>query len=477
MYRENNDMISISITGSRKPIGSINCRAGNLAFCLAVSLILLLQGCQTMETQAPDPAQTLAVFRTRSFSDLEVTEALQSAGLPVPSPQDNWTEAHLIAVAQAMNPSLKVATAEQRSRESAIDVAKAPNPIGIALDLQRAASGSSPWTTGFSLSALIQTADKRGIQTRRAQSEYNRAVLETTQLRWQVRSAVAHALLDCQITGNRMELLGEMIGDYRQLSTLQMQREAIGEGNHFDSILAQQELASLNAQIADANKQHTAALSALATAVGMPVEALQTLNLAPWSPISTTLTPTSFDLLLEQAAIEHPAVLQALNDYVIQESNLRLALAGQYPDLQLGPGYTYDQGQHKWLLGLGITVPLDGNRPAIQQAVADLKRSEASFEATQESVIQDLQSSWTAYGESRRILLEMEKLQAQNVQIASAQQRRFEVGESDRFALIRNHIQSLQGELSLAEATQQVDSHLLRLQDALCSPIHTHPTF
>jgi len=40
-------------------------------------------------------------------------------------------------------------------------------------------------------------------------------------------------------------------------------------------------------------------------------------------------------------------------DLCRRRSALELEIDKQYPDIHLGPGFTYDQGQDKW--GLGVT--------------------------------------------------------------------------------------------------------------------------
>jgi outer membrane protein TolC len=48
-----------------------------------------------------------------------------------------------------------------------------------------------------------------------------------------------------------------------------------------------------------------------------------------------------------------------LQDYTASQAALQAEIAKQYPDLRLGPGYDWDQGDHKWLLlGISLTLPI-----------------------------------------------------------------------------------------------------------------------
>ena len=61
-----------------------------------------------------------------------------------------------------------------------------------------------------------------------------------------------------------------------------------------------------------------------------------------------------------------------------------LELARQYPDLHVGTGYTFDQGQNKWALGLSIDLPLlDQNQGPIAEAEAARDEAAARFVAIQ----------------------------------------------------------------------------------------------
>ncbi len=81
----------------------------------------------------------------------------------------------------------------------------------------------------------------------------------------------------------------------------------------------------------------------------------------------------------QREAVFHRAdLLASLAEYAAAESALQLEVARQYPDIHLGPGYTYDTGTNKIGFGLaGITLPVfDQNQGGIAQAEA--KRKEAA---------------------------------------------------------------------------------------------------
>jgi len=121
-------------------------------------------------------------------------------------------------------------------------------------------------------------------------------------------------------------------------------------------------LQSKQAHTREAQKMSGEARATLAGAVGVSVHALDAarISLQVWTP----LPPHPNERTLRRAALlRRSDVLAALAEYAATEAALRLEIAKQYPDVHLGPGYSYDQGQDKWTIGFSATLPIfDQNR-------------------------------------------------------------------------------------------------------------------
>ena len=102
--------------------------------------------------------------------------------------------------------------------------------------------------------------------------------------------------------------------------------------------------------------------------------------LAGVPPIADADVSAARDLAL----VNRLDVRRALEEYAIAEQDLRAAVATQYPDLTLAPGYLLDQADHKITLGLDLPVPLFHNaNAAIQRAIAERAVAAAKFDDTQ----------------------------------------------------------------------------------------------
>jgi len=79
---------------------------------------------------------------------------------------------------------------------------------------------------------------------------------------------------------------------------------------------------------------------------------------------------------------------RALAEYAVAEAELRLQVARQYPDLELGPGFIWDQGVHRWTLALALPNLLAfRNRAAIREADALRAASAARVAEVQDDLL------------------------------------------------------------------------------------------
>ena len=78
-------------------------------------------------------------------------------------------------------------------------------------------------------------------------------------------------------------------------------------------------------------------------------------------------------------------VQSSLAQYAATQAALQLAIANQYPNLTLSPGYSYDQGNNKFgFASPGLELPIfNQHQGPIAQAVAHRKQAAASFTALQ----------------------------------------------------------------------------------------------
>ena len=162
----------------------------------------------------------------------------------------------------------------------------------------------------------------------------------------------------------------------------------------------------------------------------------------------------------------------SLAEYAASQSALQLEVAKQYPDLHVGPGYTWDQGASKWALGLSIALPvMNQNQGPIAEAKAKRIQAMANFDATQARAIGEIELALAGYRASVNKLGAVDALLlAQSDQLRKAQGS-FKAGETDKVALVGAQLERSQVELARVDAAAKARQALGALEDAVQSPL------
>ncbi|MGB9711784.1 TolC family protein [Dissulfurimicrobium hydrothermale] len=216
----------------------------------------------------------------------------------------------------------------------------------------------------------------------------------------------------------------------------------------------------------------------LADAIGLPVSALNNVHI---SFGFMKEFPSARDIHLQtirrQALLSRPDILGALSEYAASESALQLEIAKQYPDIHLGPGYTFDQGDNKWAIGLSITLPiLNSNKGPIAEAKARYKEMSAKFIALQAKIIGEIDRAFAGYKSALRELETADSmLSAKKEQLQSIQMM-FEAGETDKLSILSIQLECYSTTLLRLNALVNVQQSLGMLEDALEHPLQADKT-
>lgn len=439
-------------------------------------LIMLLAGCASYTPQPLSPADTAAAFETRTLAD-PALKAFVGSNLKTeitPWPPATWDLPLLTLAALYDNPELDVVRAQWQAAQAGVTSAGArPNPtLAIGTQYNSTMVDPSPWTLGFSLDIPIETAGKRGYRVARAEhlSEAVRLGMGTSA--WQVRAQVRARLLDLYAAREALAVLEKQLATNEVNVRLLTQRgvtASLPDITQARIALDQTRLAVLGAQSRSAE-----ARTQLAVAMGVPLAALSDIifSFEVFDPLTLPPLPPGAELR-RQALQNRPDILAALAQYAAAESALALEVAKQYPDIQLGPGYAWDQGATKWSLGFSLALPVfNRNQGPIAAAEARRREFAARFKALQARVIGALERALVGY---RAALAKLEAAEA----LRASQQRQYRTlqsmvrdGAAGRFALINAELQLYASELARLDAQIAAAQALGALEDAVERPLH-----
>lgn len=248
-----------------------------------------------------------------------------------------------------------------------------------------------------------------------------------------------------------------------------------GELPNPDLVSARIDLTKVTLQARAAEGQRHLARADLAAAIGVPASALNGVQFG-WPaldhpPGEQTVSAES----IQRAAVLNRLDLQRLlADYAAGEAALRLEIAKQYPDLQVGPGYNFEEGSNDYVLGLSVTLPIfNRNQGPIAQAEAQRERVAAQFSAVQLQVIGQSRSALAAYKSALAQLAEADRLAAQQSERERLARRAFDLGESDRLTLTGVLLQSTTTARGRLDALNRAQIALGNLENAVQRPLET----
>ncbi len=443
-------------------------------------VLLCLPGCATRRYHPTPimPAESASGFQMRSLADLGLQsyEEKNLGRAVAPWPPKTWDFGMLSLAALYFNPTLASARARVSEAEGAIVTAGArPNP-GLSI----APGVPSPYLFSLDFVVPIETAGKRGHRVRVASNLNQAARFDLADSAWKVRSGVRAELLSYLLAGRNLELLRseEQVRD-KQVSILE-QRFSVGEIPRPEVDLARIELSKTHQTLSTAGGQLNEARAALSAAIGIPTAGLQGFNFS-WSELDSppSVESLSPEQIQRAAVLNRLDVRRAFAQYAAAEAALQLEISKQYPDLQIGPGYTYEERNSFFTIGLSATLPLfNRNQGPIAEAEARRREAASIFLEKQAQVIADSERALALYTAAFKELAEadqsLRKLQDTQLQMM---QQAVQLGEEDRLALNGVQLQTSVLARTRLDALARAQSALGALEDAVQRPLDPGDVF
>jgi len=420
--------------------------------------------------QPLDPARMESEFRARRLDDPEFVAWLEARGVPKASV---WTLDALTLAAFYFHPDLDVVRARLlAARGSETTAGEVPNPV-LGASLEKVMSGTpagvSPWVYGLSLQMPLDFLWKRGYRIDEARAKIQGAHLELAEAAWQIRHRLRAALLEDFLAQREIDVRTRELEARRELSAAAATLLAAGEASRLEADRARVELAGAEIGLEESRGRVAAVRAALASAVGVPLAALQDLRVE-WATLDSP--PGEPAALQEAGLLNRLDVRRRLAEYAASEAVLGLELAKRWPDISLGPGYLYDQGDRKFTLGLSVTLPVfNQNGGAIEEAEARRKEAAARFLALQARAIGEFDEASARYRAGRaqasrtRDAMEAVERRVEGVR------RAVELGDADLVALLGVRIERLAVEAARLDALRRAQEALGALEDAVQRPI------
>ena len=303
-----------------------------------------------------------------------------------------WAFEHILETAESQHPILRARRYEVEMAQAQLVTAGTLENPQFVFDTYTPMNNSDATSLRGRLTFEIPTAGKRDIRRRVANAEISRAQANLSRETDAVLLEAADAAFETLYLQEMVQLKSELVRIALERSRLFMPRP--GQNNLpvglAYGIEAECDLATAEAEQADAENRLTAARLRLSQAVGMSTPTL----LAVAEPPEIDKGPLiSLEQFLAMAGQRQPQISEAAA--VLQRSRHEHALehANRVPDLTFGPRYRHLVGENGDEVGarFSFDLPLlDQNEGAILDTAAQIKARQAEFEATELSVLTEL---------------------------------------------------------------------------------------
>ncbi len=433
-----------------------------------------LTGCVGYQPAPLELQRSADEFAARRIDAVELRDELMRV-LPQAAaswPPQQWDRGELLAVALVRNPQISIARAEvSAALAHQTTAAEIPNP-DLTLQSEYSRQEMHPWLYGLSLNWLLLSTQRLRLQQETARLGTLNMGLKLMEQTWAVRRELVRALSDWEGTRRRLVLLKQLAVAQERLVILEQKRVSAGEDPPSEFVLAEQARIEIEQQLSQVRAAVEVAEAATARALGLPLQTLDDVTFT-WTEWGAPPPAREEDRrgARERALLSRADLGVAIGDYAITETGLQLAVARQYPQLTLGPGYYWDHGIAKFPLDIGFTLPVNRNRGEIAEARAARELAGKRVLALQADISGEIaaaeraEASARASTDSAEGQLETARHQAAQVDLS------LRLGASDLRDQVGAEVLALRAEVEVLESRSQLQAARNNLEDALHAPL------
>jgi len=450
-------------------------------FWPVILTVVLLTGCEHFQPQPISPEKAADTFDARSLTNENLRAFLATNGVAGEWPRESWDLNALTLAAFYYQPALAEAREQWKAAQAAkITAGERPNPsvsVTPAYDTQ-IPDNPSPWMVPLTIDWPIETAGKRGKRVAEAEHLAEAARWDLVGQIWQARSHVRSAMLALYAAQQDESLLAQQETAQSNVVRLLEGQFSVGNVSSFEVTQARVALDTTQLARQDASGQIGQARAQLAGALGVPLRALDGIKIS-FADFKNFPDDLAAPKIRRAALFNRADVRGALAEYAASQSALQLEIANQYPDVNLGPGYAWNNGNagdNEWSLGLTVTLPvLNQNQGPIAEAEAKRAAVAANFVTVQTTAITEIDSALAAYDSALKKSVTAKKLLDDLEKQLDSVRAQAQLGEADALTLASAEAEFATGAQNQMDALIQAQQALGQLEDAVQSPLTLSP--
>lgn len=435
--------------------------------------LALLPACSPFQPRPLSPSLELATLEGGRLDDPKLREFARAVRPDLAWSPKAWNLDALSTAALYFHPEIELARQEWLEAQGAMTTAKQlPNPMATLNPAYNTSSGSAvtPWIGAVSFDWLLETAGKRTHRQEKARLLAESARQKYVAKAYEVRAKVRAAMLEAFSARETEALLSKQQAAREDLVKVLEGQLAAGEATQIE--VARERIIREQTKLAliDSRGKKRLAQVKLAVAVGLSARAFDSVKISFADFEHSRVIPSSE--ARRRAILGRPDMQAAVADYAASEAALRLEIAKQYPDIHLGPGYQFDQGENKWGLNLTLELPiLNHNKGGIAEAEAKRGQAAAKFRVVQNKVLGEIELALASLSGAREKEAAAQALADQTDKQEKLTQRLLDSGEVPRQNVVLARLESSTAAQSKLEAQLKAQEAIGELEAALQSPL------
>jgi outer membrane protein TolC len=381
----------------------------------------------------------------------------------------------LTLLALYFSPDLDEARSRLAAAEGAITTGRVrPNPnVNGAVGYTDAPEG--PFAFQFNFEIPFETAHKRQYRTQHAQQLTLAEGFALGETAWRLRSRLRAALVDHLISSGELNQRSAEARIWQEIVAIYERRVEAGETSTPFVTAARTDLSRVLLQAEQLQGRIAETRAAIAGIVGLSAPALDNVKFA-----FADLEKPPAEQALNIESVQKTGLMNRLNvqrllaEYSAADSDLRLQVARQYPDIALlAPGYSFGEGFiNSYVIGPALTLPLfDRTRGPIAEAEARRDTAAASFLGAQAAAINEMERGLAAYRSALRELNQAQTTIDLVEQRQRTTERQLNAGEVDRLALVSVRLETAAADRDRLSALRRTHNALGSLEDAVQHPL------
>ena len=447
---------------------------------LTLGMICLIPaGCATYQARPLKPAAFETHFYARSLTNVNLKKFIARQPIKLhpgfPQVQNLST---LVAAGWYYSPALRVQLAQlEVDTANMMTASELPNPTVAFSPTYKVAPGINPWILGFYFNIPIETAGRREDRMAQAKALTQAGRYDLGQIAWNVRQAVRRALIHYSFAHKQVRLLRQEVHNTAMiLSLIQSRFQAGGISRPVYTTAEIQAHQAVLALVAARGQVRQRRIQ-LAAAISLPARALRNIRFTDSQIMKTPpVRKLNMKQLSRAALINRMDIQSLLAQYQAAEAALKLQIARQYPNIDLGPGYSLHQGVNEFTLGFAMALPiLNQNQGAIAAANAQRLVIAAELERKQTTVITQIRSALSYYRSALRQWRTAHAIELQARTQLHATRRAFKAGAQSRLALAESQLALNTFAQAALQARISAVVALGNLEDILEAPLGDTP--